>query len=53
MRVADRLVENIVWSYKTPYAEGEAYAGYLAFYWNRIDGWFADEDERSGFPGGE
>jgi uncharacterized protein (DUF427 family) len=50
VRVADRLEENIVWSYETPFAEGESYAGYLAFYWDRIDGWTADGEARDGLP---
>lgn len=45
MRVGDRTEEDIAWSYETPYDEGESYAGYIAFYWDRVDQWLADEDE--------
>jgi uncharacterized protein (DUF427 family) len=33
----------MVWSYETPYDEGESYAGYLAFYADKADQWFEDE----------
>ena len=36
MRVGDQFEENAVWAYETPYDEGEPYAGYLAFYWDRM-----------------
>ena len=45
MRVGDRFEENAVWSYETPYDEGEAYAGYLAFYWDKMDHWFSGDAE--------
>lgn len=45
MRVGDRVEDDIAWSYETPYDEGEAYAGYIAFYWDRVDQWLADDDE--------
>ena len=43
MRVGNRNEVNAVWSYEAPYAEGNAYAGYLAFYWDRMDSWLADD----------
>lgn len=35
----------MAWSYETPYDEGEPYAGYIAFYWDKADQWFEDDDE--------
>ena len=45
MRVGDRVEENMAWSYETPFDEGEAYAGYIAFYWNKADRWFVDDED--------
>ena len=45
MRVGDRTEENLAWSYETPYDEGLAYAGYIAFYWDKVDRWLADGDD--------
>ncbi|MBL24748.1 MAG: hypothetical protein CMM48_12725 [Rhodospirillaceae bacterium] len=44
MRVGDRLEENVIWSYETPFDEGEAYAGYMAFYANRVGRWIEGEE---------
>jgi uncharacterized protein (DUF427 family) len=35
----------MAWSYETPFDEGQAYAGYIAFYWNKADRWFVDDEE--------
>jgi uncharacterized protein (DUF427 family) len=43
--VGDRTEEDIAWSYETPYDEGEAYAGYIAFYWDRADQWLEDDED--------
>lgn len=45
MRVGDRIEENCVWSYEEPFDEGDAYAGYLAFYSDKVDQWFEDDEE--------
>ena len=50
VRVGDRFKENAVWSYETPYDEGEDYEQYLAFYWNRMDQWLEDDEEISKHP---
>jgi uncharacterized protein (DUF427 family) len=44
VRVGDREAENAVWSYPDPIAGAPPLAGYLAFYWNKMDEWF-EEDE--------
>lgn len=43
--VDGRRVENAVWSYEDPMAEAAAIAGYLGFYWNKMDAWYADDRE--------
>ena len=45
MRVGENVSENAVWSYETPFDEGEDYAEYLAFYWNRVDHWYEEDEE--------
>jgi uncharacterized protein (DUF427 family) len=37
IRAGDRVAENAVWSYETPYPAMHEIAGYLAFYPNRVD----------------
>ncbi|WP_344412449.1 DUF427 domain-containing protein [Pseudonocardia ailaonensis] len=42
--VGDRTAENAVWSYPEPTAAAPWLRGYAAFYWDRMDAWY-DEDE--------
>jgi uncharacterized protein (DUF427 family) len=44
VRVGDRVAENAVWGYPEPVDGAPPLADYLAFYWNRMDEWF-EEDE--------
>jgi uncharacterized protein (DUF427 family) len=37
IRVGDRVAENAIWSYETPYPAMAEIAGRLAFYPNRVD----------------
>jgi uncharacterized protein (DUF427 family) len=41
-----RTAENAVWAYPEPLAGMEALAGLVAFYWERLDEWW-EEDERA------
>jgi len=43
--VGDRLSENAVWAYPEPYDEVAEIKDYLAFYWDRVDHWFEEDDE--------
>jgi uncharacterized protein (DUF427 family) len=43
--VGDRVSENAVWGYPEPFAEVAAIEGYVAFYWDRADHWFEEDDE--------
>jgi uncharacterized protein (DUF427 family) len=45
IRVGDRVAEDAVWSYPEPLPEAPWLRGHLAFYWDKLDAWF-DEDER-------
>jgi uncharacterized protein (DUF427 family) len=44
LRVGGRVSENAAWSYPEPLPEAPPLAGYLAFYWDRVDEWL-EEDE--------
>ena len=41
--VGDNTAENVVWSYEAPYGEAESIAGYLAFYWDKMEAWYEDD----------
>ncbi|MCW0216602.1 MAG: DUF427 domain-containing protein [Pseudonocardia sp.] len=45
LTVGDRTAENAVWSYPEPTAGAPWLKGYAAFYWDRLDAWY-DEDEK-------
>jgi len=40
-----RRAEDAVWGYPTPYAESAEIADYVAFYWDRMDRWFEEDEE--------
>jgi uncharacterized protein (DUF427 family) len=44
VRVGDRVEENAVWEYRQPNPEATWLEGYAAPYWNRMDGWFVEEE---------
>lgn len=45
VRVGDRTAENALWGYPEPLEHSPPIAGYRAFYWDRMDAWY-EEDER-------
>jgi uncharacterized protein (DUF427 family) len=45
IRVGDKVAENAMWGYVDPLPEREDIRGYRAFYWERMDGWY-EEDEQ-------
>ncbi len=45
LRVGDRVAENAVWSYPNPPPGCPDIRGYLAFYWDKMDAWFEEDDE--------
>ena len=42
-----KTAENAVWGYDTPYDEMAALKDYVAFYWDRMDRWYEDDNEVS------
>jgi uncharacterized protein (DUF427 family) len=45
IRVGDRSADNAMWGYLDPLPEREDIRGYRAFYWDRVDAWY-EEDEQ-------
>jgi uncharacterized protein (DUF427 family) len=45
VRVGDKVSENAVWGYPEPIDSAPPIAGYVAFYWNKMDAWY-EEDEQ-------
>ena len=43
--VGDRRAENAVWGYPEPYEEVKEIGGFLAFYWDRVDHWYEEDEE--------
>jgi uncharacterized protein (DUF427 family) len=45
IRVGDRNAENAVWGYPDPYDEVPALGDFVAFYWDRVDHWYEEDEE--------
>lgn len=45
VKVDDRVAENAAWAYLDPPAEHAAIKDYVAFYWDKLDAWFEEDDE--------
>ncbi|MDP6343173.1 MAG: DUF427 domain-containing protein [Alphaproteobacteria bacterium] len=45
IQVGERQAENAVWSYRDPYPETAEIRDFMAFYWNRVDQWFEEDEE--------
>jgi uncharacterized protein (DUF427 family) len=45
VRVGDNMAENAVWSYPDPIESAPPIAGYLAFYWRKMDNWYEEDEE--------
>lgn len=41
----DRTAENAAWSYEAPYPQTAEIKDYIAFYWNRMDHWYEEDEE--------
>ena len=41
----ENALENATWSYETPLPGAEAIRDHLAFYWERMDGWYEEDEE--------
>ena len=45
IEVGDRTAEDAVWGYPEPIAGCPDIGDYVAFYWNKVDAWFEEDDE--------
>lgn len=45
IKVGDKVAENAMWGYLDPLPGREDITGYRAFYWNKMDAWY-EEDEQ-------
>ena len=45
LKVGDREAENALWSYEAPFVEVPFLQGYGAFYWDRVDHWYEEDEE--------
>jgi uncharacterized protein (DUF427 family) len=45
IRVGDKASENAVWGYPDPFDEVPALKDFVAFYWDRVDGWYEEDEE--------
>jgi adenylate cyclase len=43
LTVGDKTVENVAWSYEDPIEEALGIRGHIAFYWNKVEAWFAKD----------
>jgi uncharacterized protein (DUF427 family) len=50
IRVGDHVVEAGAWYYPEPLPGAERLTGLIAFYWNRMDAWFEEDEEIFGHP---
>ena len=44
-RIGGTVAENVGWSYPDPIEGAPPLAGYLAFYWERLDRWYEEDEE--------
>lgn len=44
LSVGDRTDDNVVWSYETPFDEVSRIKDYVAFYRDRMDAWYEDDE---------
>src|ERR1700751_2097176 len=45
VKVGDRQVENAAWGYQHPLAQIAQIKRYIAFYWDKVDHWFEEDEE--------
>lgn len=50
LQVGDRLVEDAIWTYRTPNSEAAWLDGLAGFYFDRLDTWLEEDDEVFAHP---
>jgi uncharacterized protein (DUF427 family) len=44
LRIGDRTIEDLVWSYREPLETVAFIGGYRAFYWKKVDRWLVEDE---------
>ena len=50
IRVGDRVEPDAVWTYPEPIAPASFLSGHAAFYWEKLDEWFVEDEQVFGHP---
>jgi uncharacterized protein (DUF427 family) len=50
LRCGDRVEHDAVWAYEQPLEPASFLAGHVAFYWDRLDEWFVEDEQVYGHP---
>jgi uncharacterized protein (DUF427 family) len=50
LRIGDRVVDDAAWYYPEPVESAPFLAGHMAFYWNKVDEWYAEDEQLFGHP---
>jgi uncharacterized protein (DUF427 family) len=45
IKAGGRVAENAVWGYPDPFTEVSQIGDFVAFYWNRVDHWYEEDEE--------
>jgi uncharacterized protein (DUF427 family) len=45
LKVGSRVAENAVWGYPDPFEEVAEIKDFVAFYWDRVDAWYEEDEE--------
>ncbi len=45
LEAGGEIRENAIWGYPTPFAEVPDFSNLVAFYWNKVDRWFEEDEE--------
>jgi len=45
VKVGGEVIENAVWAYTEPMSDCPDISNYVAFYWNKMDHWFEEDEE--------
>jgi uncharacterized protein (DUF427 family) len=45
LKVGDHVEENVMWSYRAPYEEMLPIKDHVAFYWDRMESWWEEDEE--------
>jgi uncharacterized protein (DUF427 family) len=45
LTAGDAVAENVMWAYRAPFDECAAVRDHVAFYWDRMDSWWEEDEE--------